>query len=241
MILIERDFGGGWPENRVWRRFFVFSTFDQLCDPVSLWNHQKWIPHEISHRYRSGELEKTFFRAKIHEKSWKIAKIDCRTPGVPATYYGSSHWFFFGDFRKISHQKNVFFEHETKTQKFDLASFSIRSSAYVAQFLDRLEHSECTKLFGDFFFAKMPLKFPKMLRCNGIPIVMWSHRVENTGEIKKSRAKKIIFFEHETKTKKFDLPSLYIGYSRYAAQFLDHLEHSECTKLFGDFFFAIFF
>ena len=29
---------------------------------------------------------------------------------------------------------------------------------------------------------------------------------------------------------------LHIGYSRYAAQFLDRLEHSECTKLFGDFF-----
>ena len=62
----------------------------------------------------------------------------------------------------------------------------------------------------------------------------------NTGEIKKVSREKNIFFEHETKTRKFDLPSLYIGYSRYAAQFLDHLEHSECTKPFGDFFFRDF-
>ena len=63
---------------------------------------------------------------------------------------------------------------------------------------------------------------------------------EHGGNKKKSRAEKY-FFEHETKTKKIDLPSLYIGYSRYAAQFLDHLGHFECTNLFGAFFFAIFF
>ena len=61
--------------------FSVFSTFHQLCVPVSLRNHQKWIPREIPHRYRSGEVEKQFFPAKIHEKSDKIVKIDSRTPG----------------------------------------------------------------------------------------------------------------------------------------------------------------
>ena len=87
----------------------------------------------------------------------------------------------------------------------------------------------------------MSLKFPKMLRCNGIPIVRWPRRVGNTGEIKKVSREKNIFFEHETKTRKIVRYVLYIGYGRYAAQFLDRLEHSECTNLFGDFFFRDFF
>ena len=80
----------------------------------------------------------------------------CRqlTMGVPIDFF----WRFF---EKSRTKKNVFFEHETKTQKFDLASFSIRSSAYVAQFLDRLEHSECTNLFGDFFFRENVTKIPE--------------------------------------------------------------------------------
>ena len=73
----------------------------------------------------------------------------CRqlTMGVPIDFF----WRFF---EKSRTKKKVFFEHETKTQKFDRYVLSIRSSAYVAQFLDRLEHSECTKLFGDFFFSR---------------------------------------------------------------------------------------
>ena len=63
----------------------------------------------------------------------------------------------------------------------------------------------------------------------------------NTGEIKKVSREKNIFFEHETKTRKIVRYVLYIGYGRYAAQFLDRLEHSECTNLFGDFFFAKIF
>ena len=31
----------------------------------------------------------------------------------------------------------------------------MRSSAHVAQFLDHLEHFECTNLFGDFFFREI--------------------------------------------------------------------------------------
>ena len=159
----------------------------------------------------------------------------CRqlTMGVPIDNF----WRFL----KNLAPKKSFFEHETQTQKFVRYVLCIRSSAYVAQFLDRLEHSGCTNLFGDFFFAKMSLKFPKMLRCNGIPIVRWPRRVGNTGEIKKSLARTKYFFEHETKTRKIVRYVLYIGYGRYAAQFLDRLEHSECTNLFGDFFFRDFF
>ena len=99
-------------------------------------------------------LKKYFSRRKLMKNHEKSPKSTAGPRGVPATYYGSSHWKFLGIFEKSRTKKSFFFEHETKTQKFDLASFSIRSSAYVAQFLDRLEHSECTNLFGDFFFSR---------------------------------------------------------------------------------------
>ena len=53
----------------------VFSMFGQLCDPGSLWTHQKWIPYEILHRYRSGEVKKYFF----NEKPWNITKFTSRS------------------------------------------------------------------------------------------------------------------------------------------------------------------
>ena len=51
---------------------------------------------------------------------------------------------------------------------------------------------------------------------------------------KKNRAKKNVFFEHETKTKKFVRSFLSIGSSRYVAQFLDHLEHSGYAIVSGE-------
>ena len=92
------------------------------------------------------------------------AKSTTSTPGArhpPATYYGSSHWIFLEIFEKKIAPKNIFFEHETKTQKFDRSIFSIRSSRYVAQFLARLEHSGYAKLRGNFFFHENVTKIPE--------------------------------------------------------------------------------
>ena len=114
----------GWSRERVDRKiefgdfFLGFSTFDKLCVAVSLWNHQKWIPREIPRRYRSGEVEKAFFSTKIDEKSWKIAKIDCRTPGGA----GNLLWefpliFFLEIFEKSCTKKNFFFRTWNKNSK----------------------------------------------------------------------------------------------------------------------------
>ena len=94
-------------------------------------------------------------------------------------------------FLKNHAQKKSFFEHETKTQKFDLASFSIRSSAYVAQFLDRLEHSECTNLFGDFFSRENVTKIPENASLQWDPhSKVTSPGGEHGGNKKISRGKK---------------------------------------------------
>ena len=86
----------------------------------------------------------------------------CRqlTMGVPIEFF----WKFLKNLIPI-----FFFEHETKTQKSVRYVFSIRSSAHVAQFLDRLEHSECTNLFGNFFFRENVTKIPE--NGNEAPIV----------------------------------------------------------------------
>ena len=99
---------------RFWRRvtwesslatfFRVFSTFDKLCVAVSLWNHQKWIPREISHRYRSIEITKHFF----NEKSLKIMQnTRCRPsePRHPLTNYNRK---FYSNFCRILREKLIF-------------------------------------------------------------------------------------------------------------------------------------
>ena len=48
-----------------------------------------------------------------------------------------------------------------KLKKINLPSFSIRSSAYVAQFLDRLEHFECTKQLVKKYFRENFTKIPE--------------------------------------------------------------------------------
>ena len=74
----------------------VFSTFDQLCAPVSLWNHQKWIPREIPHRYGSEGLLKPFF---FNKNSWKIVENRQNRLPDPRTYYGDPHCnFWLGTF-----------------------------------------------------------------------------------------------------------------------------------------------
>ena len=106
-------------------------------------------------------------------------------------------------FEKSRTKKKVFFEHETQTQKFVRYVLCIRSSAYVAQFLDRLEHSGCTNLFGDFFFRENVTKIPENASLQWDPHSKVTSPGGEHGGNKKHLARKNNFFEHETKTEKF--------------------------------------
>ena len=81
-------------------------------------------------------MHETIWRLFFRENVTKIPENASLQwdPHSKVTSPGGEH----GGNKKSLARKKYFFEHETKTQKFDLASFSIRSSAYVAQFLDRL-------------------------------------------------------------------------------------------------------
>ena len=121
---------------------------------------------------------------------------------MPATYYGSSHWQFLEIFEKSRTKKKVFFEHETQTQKFVRYVLCIRSSAYVAQFLDRLEHSECTKLFGDFFFRENVTKIPENASLQWDPHSKVTSPGGEHGENKKFSREKNIFSNMKQKLEK---------------------------------------
>ena len=128
--MIERE---GWPDFRVWRFFFVFTTFDQLCDPVSLWNYQKWIPHEISHRYRSGELEKTFSERKSMKNREKSPKSTAEprhpTIGIPIVTIGG----FLKNFAKKK-SPNSFVHSECSKWPKNWAAYSVKFSSFCFMF-----------------------------------------------------------------------------------------------------------
>ena len=79
----------------------VFRSFDQLSGPGSLWNHQKWIPREISRRYRSIEIEKMFFQRKI------MQNIRCR-PSEPRHPLAKYNRKFYSNFWRILSEKHIF-------------------------------------------------------------------------------------------------------------------------------------
>ena len=142
----------------------TFFRFFQLFSNFPLPYRSETIRNGFPVKFRidigPDDLKKHFSRRKIIKKSSKITKIDSRSPRVPATYYGSSYWIFLEIFETSRATKHFFFEHETKTKIFDRSILCIGPRRYAAQFLDRLEHSECTNLFGDFFFRDFFLNPP---------------------------------------------------------------------------------
>ena len=136
---MHADYSGVWGRSRLHRvqnigdyvKKLVFRSFDQLSVTGSLWNHQKWIPREISRRYRSGEVGKTFFSTKIDEKSWKITKIYSRTPAPPAIYYRDLHCKYWRILKIFAKKKSP--------NRFVHSECSKRSKNWATYALERIE------------------------------------------------------------------------------------------------------
>ena len=156
--------------------FRFFSTFDKLCVAVSLWNHQKWIPHEISHRYRSGEIKIAFLSTKTHVKLWKIIKWTSRSRQPPATYYyRDSHckiWSRNGKFWSI------FFSPETIAYP-ECSKWSKNWATYRLEPIDKNDRSNflvCLlvlrfSIFPIYFFRIFQMPLPAGSCYYGVPIV----------------------------------------------------------------------
>ena len=114
-------------------------------------------------------MHETIWRLFFRENVTKIPENASLQwdPHSKVTSPGGEH----GGNKKNLARKNIFFEHETQTKKFDRSSLYIGSSRYAAQFLDRLEHFECTKQLVKKYFRENFTKFPEMLGYNGTPIV----------------------------------------------------------------------
>ena len=155
--LIERE---GWPENRVWRFFFCFfQLFSNFPLPYRSETIRNGFPVKFRIDIGPEDLKKHFSLRKIIKKSSKITKIDSRSPAPPVIYYMDPHWKFWVIFEKKNRAKIFFFfEHETKTKKFDPWNQCSGPSGHAAQLLELLEHSGYAKSSVKKFSDEMLVK-----------------------------------------------------------------------------------